>query len=135
MSPSLRFLLVLLTTGFAAGAAALGVDAWQQENRSRVFAGAATGGNADAGKQVMNRYGCGSCHEIQGLKSAFGKVGPSLTHFVDRTEIAGHLANDPANLALWLRTPQAVNPGNGMPNQDVSEAEARDMSAYLYTLR
>lgn len=135
MTSSLRYLLILLATGFTAGAAALGVEAWQREDRSRIFAEAATGGNADAGKQVMKRYGCGSCHQIPGVAGAFGKVGPSPAHFGSRTEIAGHLANDPPNLALWLRTPQAVSPGNGMPNQGVSEAEARDMSAYLYTLR
>jgi cytochrome c1 len=134
MSSSLRFLLILLAAGFVAGTAALVLNGWQRHERTRIFAEAATSGNVDAGQQAMGRYGCGSCHEIPGIEGAAGKVGPSLADFAKRTEIAGHLANDPANLIVWLRTPQSVSPGNGMPNQSVSEIEARDMSAFLYSL-
>lgn len=35
----------------------------------------------------------------------------------------------------WLEHPQRVVPGNGMPEQGVSGRDARDMTAYLYTLR
>jgi hypothetical protein len=35
----------------------------------------------------------------------------------------------------WLRTPQEVNPRTAMPDLGVSERDARDMAAYLYTLR
>jgi cytochrome c1 len=31
--------------------------------------------------------------------------------------------------------PQSVEPGTAMPNLNVNEAAARDMAAYLYTLR
>jgi cytochrome c len=36
---------------------------------------------------------------------------------------------------LWIRDPQKVDSGTSMPNLNVSEADARDISAYLYTLR
>ena len=45
------------------------------------------------------------------------------------------LRNTPANLVRWIREPQAVVPGNAMPDMGVSEADARDIAAYLYTLR
>ncbi len=35
----------------------------------------------------------------------------------------------------WIRDPQDILPGNAMPNTRVGEAEARDLAAYLYTLR
>ena len=38
-------------------------------------------------------------------------------------------------MTRWLRDPQRVLPGNGMPDQAVTDAEARDMAAYLYTIR
>ena len=62
-------------------------------------------------------------------------AGPPLTRIGDRTYIAGMLRNTPANLVRWIREPQAVIPGNAMPNMGVSEADARDIAAYLYTLR
>jgi cytochrome c1 len=49
--------------------------------------------------------------------------------------IAGVVANTPADLIAWLRNPQAVIPGNAMPDMDLSEQQARDVAAYLYTLR
>jgi cytochrome c1 len=45
------------------------------------------------------------------------------------------LRNTPPNLVRWIREPQAVVPGNAMPNMGVSEVDARDIAAYLYTLR
>jgi cytochrome c1 len=38
-------------------------------------------------------------------------------------------------LILWLQNPQAVEPGTVMPNLGLTEIEARDIAAYLYTLR
>jgi cytochrome c len=66
---------------------------------------------------------------------AYATVGPPLNDWADRHFIAGHLANNPDNLILWLRFPQEVDPGNAMPDLGVSEQDARDISAYLYTLR
>jgi cytochrome c1 len=38
-------------------------------------------------------------------------------------------------LIRWIETPQAIEPGTAMPNLGVTEQRARDMAAYLYTLR
>lgn len=93
------------------------------------------GGDADRGRQRLTQYGCAACHTIPGIGNANGNVGPPLTRIGDRTYIAGVLNNTPANMVRWIRSPQGVVPGNAMPNMGVSEADARDIAAYLYTLR
>ncbi len=69
------------------------------------------------------------------MAQATGLVGPPLTHFSRRTIIAGLLPNTPGNLIRWIRYPQSVVPGNAMPDAALSEAQTRDVAAYLYTLR
>jgi cytochrome c2 len=93
------------------------------------------GASPDRGKQSLAGFGCGSCHEIRGVTGARGKIGPPLTGVASRAIIAGQLANTPENMVRWIRDPQAVEPNTAMPNLLVSEATARDMVAYLYTLR
>ena len=41
----------------------------------------------------------------------------------------------PVWMERWIRNPEAVKPGTAMPNAQVTEADARDMVAYLYRLR
>ncbi len=95
----------------------------------------ACGGQPDPGKAAMEKYGCGSCHEIPGVTGARGLVGPPLDHWGQRGIIAGHLANTPDNLASWIENPPAYSPGTAMPNLGVSDAEARQMARYLEALR
>ena len=49
--------------------------------------------------------------------------------------IGGVLPNRPMMLTAWLRDPPAIDPATAMPALGLSEAEARDMAAYLYRLR
>lgn len=93
-----------------------------------------TMGNADRGKEAIEKYGCGACHTIPGVKEADSLVGPPLTHFAERSFIAGQLANTEENLARWIRDPQAVEPGTAMPNLGVSAEDARNIAAYIITL-
>jgi len=90
--------------------------------------------NAANGPALIVRYGCGACHDVPGVDGANGHVGPPLTHFGHRVYIAGVLHNTPDNLIRWLRRPQSVVPGNAMPDMGVTEQDARDIAAYLYTL-
>lgn len=94
-----------------------------------------TGGDARRGAEIISQVGCGSCHTIPGIRSAQGVVGPPLYFFSRRTYIAGELPNTPANLIRWVRDPQSVEPGTAMPVLGLDEAQARDVAAYLYTLR
>ena len=95
----------------------------------------ATGGSAHRGKKVIEEKGCGSCHTIPGIYTAQGVVGPPLMFFSRRTMIAGELPNNPKNLVHWLKDPKVVEPGTAMPNLGLTDGEARDVAAYLYTLR
>jgi cytochrome c1 len=72
---------------------------------------------------------------IPGIAGATGTVGPPLTDFADRGYIAGELPNNGDNLIRWIMDPQGVEPGTAMPDLDVSERQARDIAAYLFTLR
>lgn len=93
------------------------------------------GGDADQGQQTIADYGCGACHTIPGVPGARATVGPPLTLWAERVYIAGTLPNRPENLVRWLMNPQDIEPGTAMPDLLVTEQDARDMSAYLYTLR
>ena len=78
---------------------------------------------------------CSSCHAIRGT-SAQSDVGPDLTHVASRTTLASlTIPNTPAELAAWLRDPQAVKPGNQMPDLRLSDAEVTQLVDYLETLR
>lgn len=94
-----------------------------------------TGGDAGRGAALIASYRCGSCHTIPGIRAANGVVGPPLYFFSRRTEIAGELPNTPENLILWVRNPQSVEPRTAMPALGLDEQQARDIAAYLYTLR
>lgn len=91
-------------------------------------------GDVDHGKLVIVRYGCGSCHEIPGIPLADGRVGPPLANFGERTVVAGVLPNTPDQLTRWIAHPQEVVPGNAMPEMGLSDRDARDAAAYLYSL-
>ena len=96
---------------------------------------AMTGGNPDHAPALMRRYGCASCHTIPGVVGANGLVGPPLTHMATRGYIGGVLPNAPDNMIRWIRDPRGVDSLTAMPNTGVSERDARDIAAYLYTLR
>ena len=72
------------------------------------------------GKELITRLGCGSCHEIPGIKGADGLVGPPLTKFGRRQIIAGQLGNTPENLVRWLMDPKEVEPGTDMPDLGIT---------------
>jgi cytochrome c2 len=92
-----------------------------------------TGGNPRVGQQLVARYGCAACHEIKGIAHADSKVGPSLKEIRDSGYVGGVLPNSADNLVKWIMHPRAYSPKTAMPELGVSEAEARDMAAYLYS--
>lgn len=92
-------------------------------------------GDPERGKQLIQYYGCGACHTIPGIYTARGVVGPPLTYFSRRTMIAGELPNSPNNLVRWIRNPKTIEPGTAMPVLGVTDSDAHDVAAYLYTLR
>lgn len=93
------------------------------------------GGNPEAGKVAIQAYGCGSCHTVPGVRGANGLASPPLTRFARRSFIAGEASNTTDNLIRWIQAPESIEPGTAMPNLGVTQDMARDMAAYLYTLR
>jgi cytochrome c len=93
------------------------------------------GGDPGRGGVLIASFGCGSCHTIPGIRTADGVVGPPLEGVGRRRYIAGELPNRPDTMIRWLLDPQAVEPDTGMPDLGLTEAQARDVAAYLFTLR
>ncbi|MDE2879752.1 cytochrome c oxidase subunit II [Candidatus Palauibacter soopunensis] len=108
-------------------------DRWARANAAPASTPAAA--EARAGQGVFMANACVSCHAVRGTPAA-GQFGPDLTHFGSRLTIAsGVLENTPANLARWLDSTQHVKPGNPMPEVELSDAQLRQLVAYLGSLR
>jgi cytochrome c2 len=90
-------------------------------------------GDSSRGQRLIERYGCGSCHSIPGIERANGRIGPSLDDFRDIRTIAGEIPNNPENAIRWVRDSKKIEPGTIMPDFDMSERDARDIVAYLYS--
>ena len=90
---------------------------------------------ARLGKQAFTSSQCASCHAIRGT-SARGTVGPDLTHLATRASLAaGTIPNAHGELRSWIANPQAIKPGNAMPDLGLSGRKLTDIVAYLRGLR
>jgi cytochrome c oxidase subunit 2 len=108
-------------------------SAWLSHNAQPAVA--AVGAQARAGEQLFMSSQCSSCHQIAGTP-ANATVGPSLTHVASRTSLAAAtIANEPKELASWIANPQAIKPGDRMPDLGLSHAEVAAITAYLEELR
>lgn len=92
-------------------------------------------GNPERGRIALTQYACNACHVVPGVTGPETYVGRPLEGLGKRRFIAGHVPNTQENLVRWIRDPHAIDPLTAMPVQDVSEADAVDISAYLLTLR
>jgi mono/diheme cytochrome c family protein len=97
--------------------------------------GQAMGGDPDRGRYVLLQYGCITCHDIPGVVGAAIPVGPPLDGMALRSFIGGVMPNSAENMVRWLLAPQQFVPDGAMPNLGVTERDARDMAAYLESLR
>lgn len=129
-SKSAGAILGLAAAIFVAGFIINGID---DRADVRAHASAATGGDPRRGEAMFIQYGCGACHRVARVRKATGMVGPPLDGIAIRAMLAGKLDNSPDNLERWIRDPQAVSPGTAMPDLNVGERDARDMTAFLYT--
>jgi cytochrome c len=93
------------------------------------------GGNPERGPALIRSYGCGTCHTVEGVIGANGLVGPPLSGMSQRAFIAGVIPNAPANMVRWIENPKSVDSLTAMPVLGVTPSDARDIAAYLYTLR
>jgi cytochrome c1 len=100
---------------------------------SLVGCGSAARSENDRGRILITTYGCGTCHEVAGVATATGLVGPPLTGVARRMYLAGRLANTPENMVRWIRHPHEVDPQTVMPELQVSQQDAKDLTEFLYT--
>jgi mono/diheme cytochrome c family protein len=94
--------------------------------------GAYSGGNPGNGKELFSKIGCTGCHAAGSdtlLRHARGTsydIAPDLSR-------AGEKLN-PDWIFEWIRNPRSLRPSTRMPSLRVSDAEARDLTAFIGTL-
>lgn len=110
-------------------------EMWQKRDARREDAAILTGGDPSRGRALLRPYGCAQCHTIPGVPGADGLIGPSLAGIANRVYVGGVVTNTPQNLIRWIMDPQAIDAKTAMPAVGVTEDQARDIAAYLYTLR
>ncbi|HWI58068.1 MAG TPA: cytochrome c oxidase subunit II [Bacillota bacterium] len=103
--------------------------AWQQRQLQPVHAPDAA--SAQRGTQLLQQLTCVTCHAVD-ERTAARQAGPDLRHLADRHTLgAGVVTNTADNLARWLKNPQAVKPGNLMPNMQLSDEQVADLVTYF----
>ena len=125
----LSALLVLLSSIVGYHYLSLGLHLYPRHQRGYVHAA-----QPEEAPRKLQSYGCVGCHVIPGVPRASGTVGPRLAGLHKRIYIAGVLPQSPQNLVRWIQHPKDVDPRTAMPDLGVSEQDARDMAAYLYSL-
>ncbi|MFP5228253.1 MAG: c-type cytochrome [Acidobacteriota bacterium] len=77
----------------------------------------------EQGRQLFySKYGCQGCHMVDPMQDK-GYIGPPLTTVGSRLTAAWIYA--------WLKNPQALRPGTIEPNRDMSDDDARALTAFL----
>lgn len=79
------------------------------------------------GRQLFySKYACQACHIVD-PKADKGYIGPTLTQVGSRLTSAWIYA--------WMKNPQALRPGTTEPNQNLSDEDARALTAFLMSLK
>lgn len=91
-------------------------------------------GDAERGEAKLAQLECGACHAIPGIPGAFGRIGPTLAAYSKRSYVAGKFPNEPEVLVRFILDPPSMSPLTAMPAVPMTDADARDMAAYLYEL-
>jgi cytochrome c2 len=119
---------IALIGGTSVGMAALVRN--QQRQQDQIIA--KTGGNPDKAMLAITRYGCAACHQISGAQVPGGLAAPPLSGIKDRLYFGGAVYNTPDNLIRWIVDPKQFDPNTAMPVTGITDAQARDVAAYLY---
>jgi cytochrome c oxidase subunit II len=108
-------------------------QAWLQNTERPALA--PTGAQANEGERLFVSRGCASCHQLRGTP-AQTTIGPDLTHLASRATIGAlSIPENRAELEAWIRDPQAIKPGNHMPDLGLSRAETSALAVFLQGLR
>jgi cytochrome c oxidase subunit 2 len=88
------------------------------------------------GEMLFRTSTCINCHAIRGVAGADMRVAPDLTHVGSRRQLAsGMIDNTPANMRLWLKSPQHIKPGALMPDFSLTDEQLDQLATYLSTLK
>lgn len=80
-------------------------------------------GEVELGRQLFyGKYACQGCHIVDS-KSDKGYIGPTLTQVGSRLTAAW--------VFQWMKNPQSLRPGTAEPNRDMSDDDARALTAFL----
>ncbi len=104
-------------------------DRWVAAQRAPAAAAATEA--ADRGQRLFLDEGCGTCHTVRGVVVGDGAA-PDLTHVASRsTLLSDTIDNTTDGLTAFLRDPDSVKVGTGMPQPALSEEELADIVAFL----
>ena len=92
-------------------------------------------GDADNGQELFNSVGCMGCHTValepddteMTLESMLDRQGPNLISLGSKTT--------PKWLYNWIKDPKSYWPDTKMPDLRLSDSEAKDITAYLYSMK
>jgi cytochrome c len=132
---ALRTRILLLSLLVLSVAFTSGCERYSTEGDYKLASRITGGGDPARGKEMIRHYGCQACHSIPDVHDAVGTVGPPLDHLSKRVYLAGELPNTTENLMHWIQHPHDIHPNTAMPEMGVSDQDARDIAAYLYTLK
>ena len=92
--------------------------------------------SADAGEAKF-AASCIGCHAVSGVGTASVNPlsGPNLATFGDRNRVAGYMPHTVEDTAAWIVKPSQYKEGNTMPDNLVTEEEAKAIAEYLMTLK
>ncbi len=91
-------------------------------------------GDPESGRRLFATTGCAGCHTLASLSNATGVSGPVLANVVLRPTLAGEaIPMTPETMTRWLLDPSALKPGTPMPNVGLTDPQARDITAFLYS--
>ena len=91
------------------------------------------GGNATEGKKLFETVGCQDCHVAQGFTKVRDARGTSYDIAPELSRVGSK--DNPDWLFDWVKNPRHFNPETRMPNLRLTDPEARNIVAYLTTLK
>lgn len=95
--------------------------------------GAYAGGIASEGKKLFETIGCQDCHVAEGFTKVREARGTSYDVAPELSKVGSK--DNPDWLFDWVRDPRHFNPETRMPNLRLTDPEARNIVAYLGSLK
>ena len=103
------------------------------ESKYRPAKGISAGGNAERGKALVETIGCKGCHVVGDDTRMRDARGYSYDIAPELSRAASKL--DPDWIYEWIKNPRQYRPETKMPSLRLTDQEARDIVAYLTTMR